>query len=82
MNPHDDESNVPDLILERYRLGELPLSDTQRLEQRLAEDEALRVRLNTLEISDSKIHLDYPPKWIAEQVRGRLDIRSPERQKS
>ena len=44
--------NVPDLMLERYRLGELPPADAERLARLLAADEGLRRRLDAIERSD------------------------------
>lgn len=78
MNRKDDGAFVPDLILERYRLGELPPDEKERLERRLAEDLVLRARLDALEISDSDIHKSYPPEWLARQIQNRLGAPSPE----
>ena len=65
------EPHVPDVILERYRLGELPADEAARVEHRLRTDEALRRRLDELEVSDREIRRCYPPEWLAEQVRER-----------
>lgn len=75
MSREDDGGRVPDLILERYRLGELPASDLERLERRLREDEGLRERLQALERSDREIRNRYRPEWLAERVRARLPSR-------
>jgi hypothetical protein len=63
---------VPDLILERYRLGELPRADAEALERRVRDDGGLRERLSALERSDAEIRRRYPPAWLAERVRLRL----------
>jgi hypothetical protein len=67
-----DASHVPDLILEQYRLNELPLEQAARIERLLRDDAALRDRLSALERSDEEIARRYPPVWIAERVRERL----------
>jgi anti-sigma factor RsiW len=43
---------VSDVLLERYRLGELPAAAKAALEGRLAVDEALRARLDALRLDD------------------------------
>jgi hypothetical protein len=63
---------VPDLILERYRLGELPRAEAEALERRLGEDAGLRARLSALERSDAEIRRRYPPTWLAERILLRL----------
>jgi len=68
----DSVPRVPDLILERYRLGELPRAEAEGLERRLGEDAGLRARLQALERSDAEIRRRYPPAWLAERVRLRL----------
>ncbi len=67
----DREARIPDVILERYRLGELPADEAARVEQRVLTDEALRRRLEELEVSDREIRRRYPPEWLAAQVRER-----------
>jgi hypothetical protein len=62
---------VPDLILERYRLGELPRAEAEALERRLRDDAGLRARLQALDRSDAEIRRRYPPAWLAERVRTR-----------
>jgi hypothetical protein len=63
---------VPDLVLERYRLGELPRADVEALELRLRVDAELRARLEALESSDAEIRHRYPPEWLAERIHRRL----------
>jgi len=72
---------VPDLILEQYRLNELPPQDVERVERLLREDETLQHRLEALDRSDAEIARRYPPAWMAERVRERLSRgpRVPER---
>lgn len=67
-----DPSHVPDLLLERYRLGEMPPAEIERLRRRLDEDEGLRARLRALDESDREIGRRYPPGWLAARIRERL----------
>jgi hypothetical protein len=60
--------DVPDLVLEQYRLGELPPGDTNRVERLLASDAALRRRLDVLEQSDHEIARQYPARWLAARI--------------
>jgi hypothetical protein len=72
MTRDDASPRVPDLILERYRLGELPGAEVEALERRLRDDAGLRTRLEALERSDAEIRRRYPPGWLAQRVRLRL----------
>ena len=71
----DDASRIPDLLLEQYRLQELPAADAERVMQRLAEDAGLRARLTELQRSDEEIAREYPADWMAQQVRARRSAR-------
>jgi hypothetical protein len=68
----DGVARVADLVLERYRLGELPVAERERLERELAKDADLRERLRALERSDQEIGRLYPPEWFADRLRARL----------
>jgi hypothetical protein len=68
----DAAPRVPHLILERYRLGELPRAEVEALERRLRDDAGLRAQLQALERSDAEIRRRYPPAWLAQRVRLRL----------
>jgi hypothetical protein len=70
----EDAPVVPDLLLEQFRLNELPAVDAARVARRLGEDAALRARLAGLERSDEAIAREYPPEWLARQVRARLSV--------
>jgi hypothetical protein len=67
---------VPDLILERYRLGEMTPDETAAFERRLHGDAGLRQRLQALEASDEEIRRRYPPAALAADVRQRLEARA------
>jgi len=64
------------VILERYRLGELPPDETAALDRRLQVDEELRTRLVALDRSDVEVRERYPPQVLAAGVRMRLESRS------
>jgi hypothetical protein len=63
---------IPDLILEQYRLGELPRAEADRVSALLSEDPALRARHDALEQSDEEIARSYPAGWLAPRIRARL----------
>ena len=50
---------VPDVVLERYRLNELPENSARAIEAMLAADPELQARLDALEISDDEIHRQF-----------------------
>jgi hypothetical protein len=51
--------DIPDLVLERYRLNELPEASARAVEHMLAADPALRARLAALDVSDADIRARY-----------------------
>jgi len=63
---------IPDLILEQYRLGELPRAEADRVSRLLSEDPALRARHEALDQSDEEIARAYPAGWLAQRIRARL----------
>jgi hypothetical protein len=72
MKRASDADPVPDLLLERYRLGEIDGRERERLARLLSVDESLRFRLADLERSDAEIRERYPAEWLADRVRDRL----------
>jgi hypothetical protein len=56
---------IPDIVLERYRLGELPETSARAIAVMLARDPALQARLDALEISDDEIR---------RELRGRVHL--------
>lgn len=60
---------VPDWKLERYLLHELPPEEMAYVERLLAEQEASRQRLATLEADNSASHQRYPAAWMARQIQ-------------
>jgi hypothetical protein len=70
-----DSLRVPDLLLERYRLGEVTGAEKLALDQRLAGDPELRARLDALGASDAGIQKQYRPAWLADRIRARAATR-------
>jgi hypothetical protein len=64
-----DTGEIPNLVLERYWLGELPPAEAQALARRLDAESDLAARLEALQRSDEEIRGRYPPGWLAEQIR-------------
>lgn len=74
---NEDPRHVPDLILEQYRLKELPAEEVDRLERLLREDPTLAERLAALDRSDHDIAREYPPDWLAARINDRLSSPVP-----
>lgn len=62
---------VPDLYLERYRIGELPEDERGRIERLLELDPELRARFEALTTSETEIAKHYPASSMDERIRGR-----------
>jgi hypothetical protein len=77
-----DLSHVPDLLLERYRLGEMSPTEIARFRRRLEAEEALRARLRTLDDSEEEISRRYPSGWLAARIRQRLSANASRRSPS
>jgi hypothetical protein len=59
---------VPDVLLERYRLNELPVRSMRAIEAMLAADPDLRARLDALDASDAQIASAYAPRLFVRDV--------------
>jgi hypothetical protein len=59
---------IPDVVLERYRLNELPDASARAVEAMLAADPELRARLDALDGSDEEILRAYPPRVFVRDV--------------
>lgn len=77
-----DQRHVPDLILEQYRLKELPAEEVDRLERLLREDHTLAERLAALDRSDGEIMRQYPAGWLAERINSRIASSVPVRKRT
>ncbi|MFZ0427745.1 MAG: hypothetical protein WAO20_06490 [Acidobacteriota bacterium] len=67
---------MPDLWLERYRLGEMSLDEAEVLRRRLETDAELQARLRALGESDEEIGRRYPSGWLADRIREKLQTRA------
>jgi hypothetical protein len=73
------EPAVPDVTLERYRLGELPPAEMQRIERRLQTDMELRNRIDALARSDEALAAQHPAGPMARRVIERIGANQPRR---
>ncbi len=69
MSPQPPVPAISDVTLERYRLGELPRAEHDRLEAAVAADPALQARLDALARSDRDIAATYPADTMAAALR-------------
>src|SRR4051812_40342783 len=53
-----NSERIPDLVIERHRLNELPPGDAMQVREALARDPQLRERLASLEASDRALQPD------------------------
>jgi anti-sigma factor RsiW len=65
-------STVPDVLLERYRLGELPEGDALELRRQIDSDQALQARLAALQQSDAEILAQHPGFEVVRSIQARL----------
>jgi hypothetical protein len=77
LNPGEGRPRVPDITLERHRLGELSAAEAALLQRELEEDEELRARLAALERSDLELRTRHAPERLAEAVALRLRTPRP-----
>ena len=77
----NDRSPIPDILLERYRLGELPADDAATIADQIRRDPALAERIATLDRSDRELRDDGVPSTIAAQVRDRVAVAEPLRRR-
>ena len=62
---------IPDLLLERYRLNELPPAAHAAVAREAAADAGVRARLDALAASDVEIHAQYPAGVVARRITPR-----------
>jgi len=70
--------NIPDWLLERVALGELPDEELAALRRQIAEDSALQQRLADLERSNAEILAAHPPSDMAHEIDQRRHLREVE----
>jgi len=73
--PVSNDPPVPDLVLERYHLGELPEAHAARLLERLRTDAALQARLDQLVQSDAEIRESALVQQLAARVTEQAEDR-------
>jgi hypothetical protein len=66
-----DRPPLPDVVLERYRLGELPPGEADRIATRMREDAALRERIDALDRADEALRASGAIDAVAAGVRRR-----------
>lgn len=62
------EIRYPDVVLERYLLGELPEKKLEEIAQKEAVDAVLRARLQKLRASNEAILAEYRPEFIHQRI--------------
>jgi anti-sigma factor RsiW len=72
------ETRVPDWMLERYLLDELPRKERRQMEQELERDPALRAALERLRQDDRRVLAAYPPDQVIQQILNRAALARPE----
>lgn len=73
---------VPDLVLERFFLGELDGQAAQQVRELLATDTALQQRLKAIEMSNAQVMARYEPEDMARRIASRatsMSFASPRR---
>lgn len=75
MSSEPRPTSVPDIVLERYLLSELPEPQMAEISRRLDENEDLRARLETLRRSNGDILERYRPQLIGRRIESKLDGR-------
>ncbi len=73
---------IPDVLLERYRLSELPKEEADRVTARLGQDAQLRERLAALEASDEEFRRGGLPDRLEQRTRRTLAERGPRPRRS
>ncbi|MCU0235757.1 MAG: hypothetical protein MUC72_01575 [Acidobacteria bacterium] len=68
------ETPVPDWMLERYLLDELPRKERRRMERRLEQDAGLRAELDKLRAADRQFLSAYPAEQIIPQILSRARL--------
>jgi hypothetical protein len=66
------DHRIPDILLERYRLNELPKDEADRMAARLGQDARLRERLAALEASDEELRRGSMAERLEQGTRRKL----------
>jgi hypothetical protein len=65
------KTTVPDILIERYRLDELPQAEARDLERQIAADPALRARVEALDDADRRFRSQHENETFLREVRAR-----------
>jgi len=76
------DSGVPDWLLERYALGELPADRLDALRMQIEADPALSARLRDLRNHNRAVLLQHPPRIVAREVERRAGVRPARKSRS
>jgi len=68
--------NIPDWKLERYLLGELPPLEAAEIRKRESVDDILRLRVEKLRQSNTKILAQYPSDHMIDVIKSKVEARS------
>ena len=70
-------TEIRDWQIERFVLGELPPAEQQAVARAIAEEPALRARVDAIEASSREILAAHPPRVAAAVIRERIGARAP-----
>jgi hypothetical protein len=68
------EGRVPEWMLERYLLDELPRRQRRQMEKRLAQDAGLRAELEKLRAADRQVLSTYPADQAIQQILKKAEL--------
>jgi hypothetical protein len=71
-NKTNSRAEIPDWKCERFLLNELDKAEMKEIRRLADTDKRLRDRLQAIERSNREILREYPPGWMAQQIRGKL----------
>ncbi len=70
----DVDAAIPEIVLERHRLGELMPEDARRVVAALAGSDTLRARLDAIDAADIRARQEYPAAALARDVLQRSAV--------
>lgn len=69
----NNKQNTPDILLEKYLLGELSKKESENLNRRLSQDKNTLKKLNELKKSNQEILKKYTPETMAKKITQRYE---------
>jgi hypothetical protein len=70
---------IPDIILERYLLKELPARKMEEIDRLVSEDPTLRQRLDALKSSSEEILREYTPEYVGGLIKQKVPAKKMSR---